>query len=73
MAIEIAETNTLNVLRPNAEYLLKIRKGEIPLKEIIDQAEIDLKKLDVIYSNSNLPQSVDMDFVNNLLLQIRHI
>jgi len=72
MAIEIATHKTINVLRPNAEYLLKIRRGEVPLDEIIEKAEQDVKKLDAVYDNSNLPASVDMSFVNELLLEIRH-
>jgi len=72
MAIEIAKTGDIQVRRPNAEYLLKIRKGQVPLEEIIENAENDIKGLDELYKNSNLPDSVDKNFVNNLLLIMRH-
>jgi hypothetical protein len=72
MAVEIAETGKLNVRRPNAEYLLKIRKGLVSLDEIIDNAEKDIKNLDKLYANSNLPDKVDKEFVNEILLEIRH-
>lgn len=72
VAIEIANERTINVRRPNAEYLLKIRRGEINLEELIDQAEQDIKGLDLIYENSNLPEDVSKDFVNDLLLEIRN-
>ena len=72
MAIEIAQTGNINVRRPNAEYLLKIRRGQVSLDEIIENAEKDIKSLDDIYKNSNLPDKVDKEFVNKLLLEIRH-
>lgn len=73
MAIEIARDKTITVLRPNAEYLLRIRKGEVPLDEIIEKAEQDIKGLDELYDKSDLPTTVDMDFVNKMLLEVRHL
>ena len=72
MAVEIPTIGILQVRRPNAEYLKKIRKGEVQLSEIIEQAEIDIKDLDKLYENSNLPDTVDREFINNLLLEMRH-
>jgi hypothetical protein len=73
MAMEIATQKTINVRRPNAEYLLSIRKGEIELFEIIEQAEKDIKELDELFKKSGLPVDCDKDFVNDLLLQIRYL
>jgi hypothetical protein len=70
-AMEIPKDKTINVRRPNADYLLKIRKGEVKLEDIIDQAELDLKFLDELYANCDLPEECDMKKVNNLLLKIR--
>ena len=70
-AIEIATQKTINVRRPNADYLLSIRRGEVPLNEIIEQAEKDIVGLEELFANSGLPKDVDKDFVNDLLLQIR--
>jgi hypothetical protein len=72
MAIEIATENTIRVRRPNADYLLKIRNGEVNLESIIEKAELDIKLLDELFEKSNLPEDAPTDFVNNLLLQIRH-
>lgn len=72
MAMEIAQTGNIQVRRPNAEYLLKIRRGQVPLEEIITQAEIDIIKLDELFKNSNLPDSIDKKFTNDILLKIRH-
>lgn len=70
-ALEIPVLNTIQVRRPNTEYLKSIRQGKVDLDAIILEAEKDIQKLDELYSNSNLPDEVDQDFVNNLLIQIR--
>lgn len=72
VAIEIAREGTINVRRSNADYLLKIRRGEVNLEELIQQAELDIKGLDLIYEKANLPEEVDKSFVNDLLLEIRN-
>lgn len=73
VAIEIATEKTIKVRRPNAAYLLSIRKGEVELNSIIEQAETDLKGLDELFANSGLPTDCDKDFANDLLLQVRHL
>lgn len=72
MAIEIAIHGTISVKRPNSDYLLKIRRGEVELQSIIDKAEEDIKFLSEIYGKSNLPDDCEDSFVNDLLLEIRH-
>ena len=72
MAMEIATTGNISVRRPNAEYLLQIRRGEVSLDEIINQAEKDIKGLDELFSKSNLPDGIDLEVVNSLLLEMRH-
>lgn len=72
-AKEIALEGTINVRRSNAKELLAIRRGEVSLERIIDEAEKDIKELDVIYENCSLPLECDMDFVNELLLEIRYM
>lgn len=71
MAIEIAIEKTINVRRPNADYLLQIRRGEVDLETIISEAEKDIDQLESIYASSDLPEDVDKEFVNELLLKIR--
>lgn len=71
MAIEIAEEGTIKVRRPNADFLLQIRRGDVDLATIIDGAEKDLERLDAVYANCGLPEEVDRTFVNDLLLEIR--
>lgn len=71
VALEIAEHKTITVRRPNADYLLKIRRGEVHLMEIIEQAENDIQRLDDLFAASNLAGEVDKTFVNDLLLEVR--
>lgn len=71
-ALEIAKEGTINVRRPNSDYLLKIRKGEFDLEYIINEAEIKIKQIDEAFQKSNLPNEVDKTFLNDLLLEIRN-
>ena len=71
IAKEIATTGDFSVKRPNREELLAIKKGKVNLEDITATAQIDLEELNHLYENSNLPEECDMEFVNDLLLQIR--
>lgn len=73
VAIEIANEKTIRVKRPNRQYLLDIRQGKVNLDEIINQAENDLKTLNDVYNNSDLPDGIDRTFVNDLLLKVRRL
>lgn len=72
MAIEIATENTINVRRSNAQDLLKIRRGEIDLAAFMDTAEEEIEKLNAYFENSDLADEVSSDFVNEVLLEVRH-
>jgi hypothetical protein len=73
MAIEIATEGTIKVRRDNAEQLLKIRRGEVSLEQILEQSEADIKGLDDLFAKSSLPTEVDKDWINELLLEIREL
>lgn len=70
-ALEIAETGNLSVYRPNASELLKIRKGECDLQEIIDECELKIERMDELFAKSNLPDGVSHDFKHDLILKVR--
>lgn len=72
MAREIGEGKGVIVRRPNAADLIAIRKGEVDLESLIDHAESELKEIDEIFKNSNLPNSVDPALIHNLLISIRN-
>lgn len=71
MSREIAEGKGIIVRRPNAEELISIRKGEVDLQSLINNVEHEIKKMDDLFSCSNLPESVDKKFVSEILLEIR--
>jgi hypothetical protein len=70
-AIEIGEGKGINVRRKNREQLLSIRKGEYDYDLIVKEAEEKIAKMDEVFANSSLPDSIDPEFVNQLLLKIR--
>jgi hypothetical protein len=73
VAAEIPVEHTINVRRPNAQELIAIRKGKVNLETILEQAESDIKKLDELYKNSDLPKEVSQEFCNQLLLEVRYV
>jgi predicted nucleotidyltransferase len=73
MAIEIAEEGTINVRRKNAADLLKIRRGEVDLQTIIDNADTKIKMMSEAFDKASLPEDVDPTFAHNLLIEIRNM
>ncbi|MFA5154253.1 MAG: nucleotidyltransferase domain-containing protein [Clostridia bacterium] len=73
VANEIAEGKGLNVRRSPEEIkkLIAIRKGEYEYEDILAEAESLIEKMDKTFEESSLPNSVDIDMVNNLLISIR--
>ena len=71
MSREIAEDKGIVVRRPNAEELISIRRGEVDLQTLIDIVEKEIKEIDKLYEESNLPEKVDSDFINKLITNIR--
>ena len=71
MAREIALGLGINVRRENAQELIDIRKGKIDLQTLIDQVEAEITEIDELFTNSDLLDSVDRNFVNELLIKIR--
>ena len=71
MSREIGEGKGIIVRRPNAQELLAIRRGEVDLQSLIDRAESDIREIDEIFQNSSLPDSVDPNFIHELIVSIR--
>jgi hypothetical protein len=71
MAKEIGEGKGIIVRRPNAQYLISIRKGEVDLQTLIDSVEEEIKEVDRIFEESILPDKIDENFINNLIINIR--
>jgi len=71
MSKEIGRGEGIIVRRPDAQELLAIRRGEVDLDTLIDTAEAEIKEMDRIFEESDLPKSIDPELVNKLLIKIR--
>jgi predicted nucleotidyltransferase len=71
MAKEIAKGEGIIVRRPNAKELISIRKGEIDLETLIDSVEKEIIEVDKLFDNSELPDNINNEFINNLIVKIR--
>lgn len=71
MATEIGEGKGIVVRRPDAQELLKIRRGEVELESLIEIADKAIENMDNVFKNSNLPSHVDRGLVNDLIIKIR--
>jgi len=71
MAIEILDGQGINVRRPNREYLLSIRKGDMDYDTLLADAEDKLEQMDLLFKDSDLPESLPHELINSLLIEIR--
>jgi predicted nucleotidyltransferase len=72
-AIEIAVHQTLTVYNSNNnQYLRDIRLGYVGLDGVLESAKKDLGLIDELYEKSNLPEDVDKDFMQWLLIETRN-
>jgi len=71
MALEIAEGKGINVRRPDRDYLLSIRKGEYDYDTLISESDSLIQQIDTAFENSNLPETTDKKFTNDLLISMR--
>jgi hypothetical protein len=69
---EIASGQGLIVRRPNRDELLAIRNGEHDLTHIIKWSEKEEREIIEMYKNSDLPDSVDMKWVRDILFEMRY-
>lgn len=70
-ALEIPTQKTINIRRPNAEYLIGIRKGKQDLKTLLEKCEADLQTMDKVFIESDLPDKVDKQMVEKLIKDIK--
>ena len=71
MAEEIALSGTIQVRRPNREFLLKIRAGEFEYDELLKWAEDKIDRIEILFEKADLPDIPNMDSVESLLANIR--
>jgi hypothetical protein len=72
VADEIAREGKLNVKRNNREELLAIKRGEFNYDELLVMADELSNKIETSFAKSQLPESVDLQKVESLLVDIRN-
>lgn len=65
---EIYLTNDLVFPLRDADYLLKIKKGEVNYKEVIDRLELEIEEISRIAERALLPENVTQDFCDMLIM-----
>lgn len=75
MGVELAEGKGFNVRRTgdDVKHLLAIRNHEMPYEEIMKEAEELKAKFDEAVKTTKLPESLDYDMVNKMLIEARKI
>ena len=72
IAIEVAETGNVNLIRPNREWLLSVRRGEAEYDDIIALINDKKEKMDKAFDDSNLPEEPDKDMAHDIIIEIRN-
>lgn len=72
MAKELAQGKGFNLVRDaDRDYLLDIRNHKYEFEEIMAQLENEKKEMEEAIKTTTLPDKVDIDFVNDLLIKSR--
>lgn len=73
MGLEIAKTGQVNVDRTNIDrdFILDIRLGNSTYDELINYLDSKKEEMENAMAESTLPENIDVEFVNNLLLKVR--
>lgn len=74
MGLEIAKTGKVQIDRSgiDADFLLDIRNHKYEYEYLIEELEKKKEELDVAVANSTLPEAINIDRVNQILLDIRY-
>ena len=70
MGGEFLREGRLEVLREDAEELLRIKRGQWTLKQVKTEAESGFRDAEQAYRNSPLPDGPDLDRVNELAVEV---
>lgn len=73
MGIEIAKTGIVNIDRTNIDrdFIMNIRLGKMSYDELISYLDSKKEEMDKAIEESTIPETIDKNFVNNILLNIR--
>lgn len=69
---ELLKTGELHVKRPNREELLAIRSGKFEYSALLAQSEMLIEKIDLAYEQTVLPETIDHQKLENILIEMRN-
>ncbi|OJW21149.1 MAG: hypothetical protein BGO49_24350 [Planctomycetales bacterium 71-10] len=69
-AEELLLTHTISYPRPEAELLLRIRKGELPYREVAELLEAGMDRLEECQAASTLPAEPDRAFAEEFVASV---
>ena len=75
MGIEIAKTGEMHVDRRDIdrEFILSIRDGKMDYDELMAYLISKEKEMNIAMEESTIPDKIDIDMVNEILLEIRRL
>lgn len=71
-AIYIGKYGTLKIEPENKELLFSIKYGKLPYDDIMKMVEDKKQEMDEVFDSSDLPERVDINKINELILEIRY-
>ncbi len=71
MAIEIAQEHSVNVHRPNRDFLLAIKSGEFEYQDLLEMANKKQAEMEVAFEKSTLPDRPNLSHINQLCFDLR--
>jgi hypothetical protein len=67
-AIELFETGFITFPRPNARFLLSIKTGNLPYKDVAEIIERNFEDVEKASKESSLPEDVDHEWINQFIV-----
>ncbi|MFW6243414.1 MAG: DNA polymerase beta superfamily protein [bacterium] len=71
-AIHIGKYGTLKIEPDNKDFLFSIRYGQLPYEDIMKIVEDKKQEMDEVFDSTDLPDEVDKNLLNDLILEIRN-
>ena len=70
ICIELLTTNFIKFPIDNAKHILDIKYGNINVQDIVQEVEDNLETIDELIKTTTLPESVNTDFMNKVVLEL---
>ena len=67
----IAERSTINLRGHDRDFLLKVKAGAYSYGELMKKAQENAEKVSVLFAESSLPEVVDKELIERLLIEVR--